>query len=134
MSHSSIGSGGKSSCFFKVLKNQMSLDHQTSSKPHRVELKMWATLLGLVLSGRMCQQLRRFHPHEYSLGRGVEAMRTVAFELASMLCEPWRGTRSLAQLFEVLARDPNETRPRARAPLELCCDTTQLAGPAVLFA
>lgn len=120
--------------FFKVLKSQMSLDHQTSSKPHRVELKMWATLLGLVLSGRMCQRLRRFHPHEYSLGRGVEAMRTVAFELASMLCEPWRGTRSLAQLFEVLARDPNETRPRARAPLELCCDTTQLAGPAVLFA
>ena len=120
--------------FFKVLKSQMSLDAQTSLKKHRVELKMWATLLGLVLTGRMCEQLRRRHPHEYSMSRGVEAMKCVAFELASLVCEPWRGRRSLGQLFEALARDPNETRPRARAPLELCCDTSQLAGPAVLFA
>ena len=40
----------------------------------------------------------------------------------------------LKEIARVGDRDPNETRPRARAPLELCCDTTQLAGPAVLFA
>ncbi len=43
--------------FFKVLKSQMSLDVQTSTAKHRVELKMWATLLGLALKGRMCEQL-----------------------------------------------------------------------------
>ncbi len=120
--------------FFKVLKSQMSLDVQTSMARHRVELKMWTTLLGLVLTGRMCEQLRLRNPHEYSMSRGVEAMKCVAFELAAMVCAPWRGTRSLGQLFEALARDPNEIRPRARAPLELCCNTSQLAGPAVFFA
>lgn len=63
--------------FFKVLKSQMSLDVQTSTRAHRVELKMWVTLLGLVVTGRMCEQLRRRYLYEYPISRGVEAMRQV---------------------------------------------------------
>jgi len=96
--------------------------------------RMCGTRLGVMIAWGWEQRLSRFHGDESSLGLGVAAMRPVAFELSSMLCGPWRGSRALAQLFEVLARDPHEPRPRARAPLELCCDTTQLAGPAVLFA
>ena len=120
--------------FFKVLKSQMSLDVHTTKLEHRVELKMWVTLLGLVLTGRMCEPLRQRSPHDYSMSRGVEAMRCVAYDLAVSLCQPWRGRRSLSTLFEALARDPNRIRPRARAPLELACDPSQLARPSVLFA
>jgi hypothetical protein len=34
------------------------VDVQTSTKKHRVELKMWVSLLGYVLAGRLCEKMR----------------------------------------------------------------------------
>ena len=54
---------------FKQLKSQESLDVQTSTKKHRVELKMWVSLLGYVLAGRLCEKMRLSHEGEFPVWR-----------------------------------------------------------------
>lgn len=103
---------------FKALKSGQHMDVQTSVKKHRVELKMWATLLGYVLTGRLCETFRSGSTLETSLSRGLRVMAALGTELAISMCRPLvRSPRSFAQIFDALLPDPNRFRSRSFDPL-----------------
>jgi hypothetical protein len=53
-----------------------------------VELKMWTTLLGYALTGRLCQKYRRKSKREVSVSRWLEAWRTIGVQIAQQMCQP----------------------------------------------
>lgn len=112
---------------FKQLKSQESLDVQTSTKKHRVELKMWVSLLGYVLAGRLCEKMRASHEGEFPVWRALEALKILGAELAREVCRDYiKPARSLGSRLVAMSRDPNVSRRRAYSGLAMTCDDSQL--------
>ena len=110
-----IPAGDKSSCSGRVGKLQAGLCWQPSAKEHLVKLPIDATLLGLALCGRLCALARRAEPdREFSLARGVAAVRVLGPGVLEALCAPWAREGCAWETLIGLARDPNLIRRRSR--------------------